>query len=297
MPTHPGTEAEAVLDEVRRSADPHFLPLLVQVLREAPRVREAPSFERAARTYAELFTSAFREELQRQGVSLDTGMTGDGTDVLADRRLRVYLHVPPTMDQLYGMRGNPTWNVWLAWIREHDLPQTLRTALAERVRGSLGESYGPDPRYLEALLLGAPETGRPLLAAALERRERYRTSCRADILALAIREGRKDLLDELIALERRIVPGGDLDAHATAESLLLCEHPRAEPVFLELLRGARKVHLGGSTSSGGRPSRSLASSATGPACSPRSGRGRSRGSARPSSSGRASTWWAGGSSG
>ena len=241
VPTHPGTEAEAVLDEIRRSADPRFLPLLVQVLRDRSRVRESPAFERAARTYAELFTGAFREELQRQGVSLDTGTTADGTDVLADRRLRVYLHVPPTMDQLHGMRGNPAWNVWLAWIRVHGLPQTLRTALAERLRRSLDESYGPDTGYLEALLLAAPETGRPLLAAALKRRDKYRTFRRADVLALAIREGRKDLLDELIALERRIVPGGDFDAHGTAKSLLACGHPQAKRVFMGLLRAARKT--------------------------------------------------------
>jgi len=244
VPTHNGTEADRLLDEVRRAADPQFLPLLAQIIREVPGVREARCFERAARTYAQLFPDAFRAELGRRGVSLATGTTEDGKDVLTDEHLRVFLHVPPSMKQLAKIADSRLWPAWLEWTREHGLPAGLREKLAENIRRWLHEAHGPDTKYLTALLLAAPETGRPLLAAALEHRERYRTFRRADILALAVREGRKDLLDELIALERRIVPGGDLDAHGIADSLLLCEHPRAKPVFLELLRGARKVHLG-----------------------------------------------------
>ena len=236
-------EAHKLLEAMADRPDPRFAPLLARVLREVPPAREHQgySYHRAFTTHAKLFPNVMRKELERCGV--ERGLIK--RDYNTDYQLRAHLW------GLVGPQGDAESiselvDVWgPAWIRKHGLPQDAAAALVERLQDRIRERSGPSCRELEWLFLADPKSARETLDAALAARRNFTDLYnRSGCLAIAVREGHRELVNELIstvndaiAEQRRRNDSGARNAIP----LLTSKHPRALAAYLDLLDGSRRL--------------------------------------------------------
>ncbi len=242
-------KAHELLDDVRRAADPKFIPLLVRILREVPNARKENSntYWWTLRTYAALFPNAMRKELTRKGLDRELANAPLATTAYTmNTLLWAVLGTPSNLGQLEELVSYHG----LDWIKKHRLSQKLQTQLKQYVKTNILAVGGTSSRHLRWLFIVDPASANDLLEEALKRREKCRSAyARADILAMAIRHGHKGLVEELIrdvneAMEKAKKEGGTSDS---AKFLLLSGDKRAFRKYIKMLnaaRGLRQMRFG-----------------------------------------------------
>ena len=228
-------EADRILEAIKEDADPRFVPLLVRLLREPPIaiVRWYHIVDDPFGVYASLYPNAMRAEMARRGIDRAyVGSLGDSAHALRDD-LRLLLASPRTDDELGPIReihGDE-------WLTRHGASPALVKSLkahVERTRES-----GPHSPWLWRLFLADREEASKIVEWHLERRDLYtHPRNRANLLAIAVRLGHHDLVDELcrevdgaIAWERQ--RGEQIPT--SARLLLRSDHPKALRAYLERL--------------------------------------------------------------
>jgi hypothetical protein len=217
-------EAHRAYKAAVHTFDARFVPLLARVLREVPAARgqQAYRFREALLHYAAVCPNALKAELTKQGVDLK-GFRDAPHELSV--RLAVRLRSPRTLDQLAELSRERWGDLWLR--RKLVSPEPLNE-LRGRIEHGLGDSAGPYPWDVGLLLKLDPAEGRLALGRALARRERSTAADRAVFLALAVRHGRAEHLDELLRLP-------------VSPSLLLAADDRALARYLKDLDAGRSL--------------------------------------------------------
>ncbi len=176
-----------------------------------------------------------RKELERCGV--DRGFVK--RDYNTDYQLRAHLRglVGPQGDAESVGELVDAWGP--AWIGKHGLPQDAAAALVERLQHGIRERSGPSCRELEWLFLADPKSAREILEAALAARRNFTDLYnRSGCLAIGVREGHRELVDELISTVNDAIAEQRKRNDSVARNaipLLTSKHPRALAAYLGLL--------------------------------------------------------------
>lgn len=235
-------EGHQMYQQIIPAGDPRAVPLLIRVLREVPATRgnRAAMFKDALLYYARLCPNAMRREVAKHGLDKELSALpqSDGYDVRV--RFLAVLGLPRTVQQFKELTYQPGARAWLA--KKQPVPELI-AALEKFLEHYIADSAGPPHGYLLPFLEVAPEQAKPLLEKALSRRGSYRAAIRAEILATAVKHGRDDLLDELLASIAPVAVDEKKHGHvpASATNLLVSGHPKAHAEYLKILDATRSL--------------------------------------------------------
>lgn len=217
-------EAHRVYEAALRTFDARLVPLLARVLHEVPPARgpQAYRFRETLLHYAGICPNALKVEMARRDIDLKRYR--DVSHELTSRLL-IRLRTPRSADHLAELarqRGGD------AWLRRKLVPDETLQMLSQRIEQGLETQADSLPWDIDLLLRIDRAEGRQVLDRALPRREHFAPNYRADLLALAVRDGRAEYLDELLRIP-------------TSGALLAADDDRALALYLKKLDAGRKL--------------------------------------------------------
>ena len=229
------SDAHRILEAIKEDADPRFVPLLVRLLREPPVAVERwpqPGGDPFG-VYAALYPNAMRAEMARRGID-KAYVEGLGDLAHSLRNPLCLLLAAPwddyELDPILSLYGDE-------WLVSHGANAALLRSLKEHAQHA--DPRGPHPLWLWRLFLADREEVSKVVEWHLKRRRLYtQPANRANLLAIAVRLGHDDLVDELcrevdaaVAEERQ----RSIRIQESARFLLRSGHPKALRAYLALL--------------------------------------------------------------